>query len=169
MSPPMLALALLAAVPLTVFAIGQTATGLDGSEIGRSVVEQVEDECEDLTDDACEERFEAALRAATESAAERESARHYGHWSAMGGFAMGIVGLGVVGSLRLAGGWRLLAWGAGLALVFYGVASLVAPNDASAAHELWAVLATGWGIAFIAVTERIGRHTLPDESAATSR
>ena len=161
MSQPMMGLVLVAAVPLIVFAVGQTSTGLDASDIGRSVWQQVEDDCDDpdVSVTACERMFERALRDSTDSVVQRESARHYGHWSAMGGFALAVVGLGMVGSLRI-GGWRLLAWGAGLALAFYGVASLVAPNDASAANSLWAILATGWGIAFILVTERVARPSL---------
>jgi hypothetical protein len=156
-SPPMLGLALVAALPLTVFAITEVRLGFEASEAGRAAFEELP---EDLEDDEFEEELERRLRRLTDSAEELETARHFGHWSAMGGFALSVAALAVIASLRSAGGWRLLAWGAGLALCVYGVASLIAPNDASAAHTVWAVLAVGWGVAFVVVAERIGRPSL---------
>jgi hypothetical protein len=156
-SPPMLALALVAALPLTVFAINEVRLGFEASEAGRAAFESLPD---DLEDDEFEDELDRRLMRLTDSAEELETARHFGHWSAMGGFAVSVVALVVIASLRPTGGWHLLAWGAGLALFVYGVASLVAPNDASAANTVWAVLAVGWGVAFVVVTERIGRPSL---------
>jgi hypothetical protein len=156
-SPPMLALALVAALPLTVFAIAEMRLGFEASEAGRAAFEALP---EDLEDDEFEAELERRLRRLTDSTEEFETARHFGHWSAMGGFALSVAALAVIASLRTTGGWRLLPWGAGLALSVYGVASLIAPNDASAANTIWAVLAVGWGIAFVAVTERIGWPSL---------
>jgi len=161
-SPPMLALALVAALPLAAFAVAEVRLGFDASGPGRAAFDSLPD---DLDEDEFEEELDRRLRRLTDSVEEFETARHYGHWSAMGGFALSVIALAWVASLRPAGGWRLLAWGAGLVLSIYGVASLVAPNDASAADGVWAVLAVGWGIAFIVVTERIGRPTL---AAATA-
>jgi hypothetical protein len=163
MSRVMLGLALIAAIPLFVFAVAEARVGFDAAEAGRAAFESFP---EDLEDDEFEAELERRLRRLTDSAAELEAARHFGHWSAMGGFALAVIALAVVASIRSSGGWRLLAWGAALLLLVYGVASLVAPNDASAANAVWAVLAIGWGIAFIAVTERIGRTTLPESQVA---
>jgi len=156
-STPMLGLALVAALPLTAFAVVEARLGFEASEVGRAAFEGLSD---DLDDEEFEEELDRRLRLATDSAEELETARHFGHWSAMGGFALSVVALAVIASLRPAGGWRLLAWGAGLMLALYGIASLIVPNDASAANAVWAVLATAWGIAFIFVTERIGRPSL---------
>jgi hypothetical protein len=156
-SPPMLALALVAALPLTVFAIAEVRLGFEASEAGRAAFESLP---EDLEDDEFEAEVDRRLRRLTDSAEEFETARHFGHWSAMGGFALSVAALAVMASLRPTGRWRLLAWAAGLALSVYGIASLIAPNDASAANTVWAVLAVGWGVAFVVVTERIGRPSL---------
>jgi hypothetical protein len=159
----LLALTAVAAVPLVVFAFTEFRTGFDAAAVAKPVFE-------DLPTEASDKEIEQALDDATENAAELEVARHYGHWSAMGGVALTIVVLGAVASLRPGGGWRLVAWGAGAAPIVYGVASLAATKDASAAHPIWAVLAILWGIAFIAVTERVARPTSePAGPAYTSR
>jgi len=154
---PMLALALTAALPLAVFAVAEVRLGFDAAEAGRAAFEDLP---EDLDDDEFEDELDRRLRRLTDSAEELETARHFGHWSAMGGFALSVIALAVIASFRPAGGWRLLGWAAGLILAVYGVASLIVPNDASAANGVWAVLATAWGMAFIFATERIGRPTL---------
>ena len=153
----MLALALTAALPLAVFAVAEVRLGFQASEAGRAAFEALP---EDLTDDEFEDELDRRLRQLTDSTEEFETARHFGHWSAMGGFALSVIGLAVIASFRPAGGWRLPGWAAGLILAIYGVASLVVPNDASAANSVWATLAVTWGLAFIFATERIGRRTL---------
>jgi hypothetical protein len=163
---PMLTLALLAALPLIVFAIAEVRLGFESAEDGRAAFEALP---EDLDEDEFVARLDQELRQLTDSPEELEAAKHYGHWSAMGGFALSVVALGFISALRTAGGWRLLAWGSGLVLSIYGVASLIVPGDASAANTVWAVLAAGWGLAFIVVAERIGRPSLaPTEAAAGS-
>jgi hypothetical protein len=154
--PYLLALTAVAAVPLVVFAAVEVRTGWDAATVGKLVFDN-------LPDDATDRDIDEALAAATDSAPELEAARHYGHWSAMGGVALAIVLLGGIASLRTGGGWRLVAWGAGAASVVYGLASLLAPNDASAAHPVWAVLAIAWGTAFIVVTERIARPNFAED------
>ncbi|MGH2735110.1 MAG: hypothetical protein ACRDKZ_06000, partial [Actinomycetota bacterium] len=54
----------------------------------------------------------------------------------------------VVAALRIRGAW-LCAWSAGLAMIVYGVASLINPDVASAANRFFAVMAVLWGLAFI--------------------
>lgn len=114
--------------------------------MARSVIERA-------PNDASQAEIEQALidRAPTPNA--EEAALHYGHWSAMGAYALSIVALAAVSALRPPG-WRLPAWGAGTAATVYGVASLAAAGEASAALPLWAVLSIVWGIGFIVLAER---------------
>jgi hypothetical protein len=153
-------LALIAAIPLVVFAVDEVRIGQQGSTVARAVQE-------DLPPDASERRYDNALRRSAQSAEVLEAARHYGHWSAMGAFALSIAALAVVASLRVPG-WRLGAWSAGLALALYGVSSLAAPSDASASPAAWALLAIAWGVAFIAVSERERRSEATRVNAATA-
>jgi hypothetical protein len=105
-----------------------------------------------VPDDATQEEFDQALREATGSREEFEVARHYGHWSAMGGFALAIAALAGVAAFRIPG-WGLCVWSSGLAAIVYGIVSLVFPEDASAALAVWALLSIAWGVVFIVIGE----------------
>lgn len=85
-----------------------------------------------------------------------------GHYGYLAAFALTIVGIGVVSSLRLAG-WRLSVWIAGLLAVALGVASLALPDVEGALGTVWAVSAMAWGAGYIAVAE-IVRHQDRGES-----
>jgi hypothetical protein len=139
----LVALAIAAALPLLVFAAREFSTGFDASRVAPEALES-------LPDDASEEEVDRALREATGSREEFEVARHYGHWSAMGGFALSIAALAGVAALGVPG-WGLPAWSSGLAAIGYGIVSLVFPEDASAALPAWAFLSIAWGVAFIVV------------------
>jgi hypothetical protein len=143
LKPALVALAIAAALPLLVFATRELSTGFEASRVAPEALES-------LPDNASEEEVDRALREATDSREEFEVARHYGHWSAMAGFALSIAALAGVASLGVPG-WGLPAWSSGLAAIGYGVVSLVFPEDASAAVPTWAVLSIAWGIAFIVV------------------
>jgi hypothetical protein len=132
---------LLAAVPLAVFAFTQIQTGIETSRIARAVFER-------LPEEASQSEVDDALRQATPSNAAFESARHFGHWTAMGGYAIIIIALGTVAAFRPLG-WTFPAWGAGAALIYYGVVSFAATGDASSAPPMWATAAILWGGAFI--------------------
>jgi hypothetical protein len=138
-----------AAVPLLVFAVGQIREGVEASKIAPQVFE-------DLPEDATDRQIEDALASAARSAAELEAAQHYGHWSAMGAFAVAIVGLGVVAGLGISG-WRLPAWATATALVVFGAASLTSAGDASALSTMWAAIAIAFGLAFASVAEYVRR------------
>jgi hypothetical protein len=143
LKPALAALAIAAALPLAVFAVREFGTGFEASRVAPEALESV-------SDDASQEEVDQVLREATGSREEFEAARHYGHWSAMGGFALSIAALAGVAALGIPG-WGLPAWSSGLAAMGYGIVSLVFPEDASAAGPAWALLSIAWGVAFIVV------------------
>ena len=155
LSNTLVALALVAAIPLVVDAFVQVRIGLDASRVAPQILDDID---ENLSDDEFEKEFNAAARRATDSPEEAEQVVHYGHWSAMGAFNLIIAGLALVASLRPPG-WRLPAWCAGLSAVLFGVASLANQGDASALNGYWSMLAIAWGIGFVVVSEVTRRAT----------
>jgi hypothetical protein len=141
----LVALTIVAAVPLLAFAIQEFRIGQDAAAIAGDVVEN-------LPDDITVEEADRRLRAAADNPEDEEKAVHFGHWSAMAAFAVSIVVLAGLAALRPPG-WRLTAWSAGIAAFIYGFASLIVPDDASAAITVWAVVAMLWGIGFIFAAE----------------
>jgi hypothetical protein len=139
------ALAIAGAIPFLVFAIQEFRTGFEASRLAPEALES-------LPDDASTQEVDRALREATGSREEFQVARHYGHWSAMGGFALAIIALAGIAALGIPG-WGLPAWSSGLAAVVYGIVSLVFPEDASAALPVWAVLSIAWGVVFLGFGE----------------
>jgi hypothetical protein len=150
-------LTLVAAVPFVVFAIGEFRIGQEASQVASGVIDR-------LPDDATDEQVDRILRNAADTREQEEAAVHFGHWSAMAAYAILIVCLAGLASLRLPG-WRVPAWGAGIASAVYGGASLFAPNDASAANTTWAILAIAWGVVFIVAAEVVAHE--PKAAAAT--
>jgi hypothetical protein len=142
----LLAAAAVAALPLIVFAVGQVREGAQAAKLAPQVLEG-------LPDNASDKQVEDALAAAATTAKELEAIRHYGHWSAMGAFAVSVVALAVVAALGIPG-WRLPAWSAAIALIVFGAASLFASGDASSLTKPWAIAAILWGIGFALATER---------------
>jgi len=156
-SKTLLALALVATIPLAIDAVVQVRIGLEASRVAPQILEDID---ENLSDEEFEKEFNAAARRATDSAEEAEQVVHYGHWSAMGAFNLIIAGLALVASLRPRG-WWLPAWSAGLSAVLFGVASIANEGDASALNGYWSVLAIAWGIGFIVASELTRRATAP--------
>jgi hypothetical protein len=145
----LLAAAAVAALPLIVFAVGQVREGAQAAKLAPQVLEG-------LPDNASDKQVEDALAAAATTARELEAIRHYGHWSAMGAFAVSVVALALVAALRIPG-WRLPAWSAAIALIVFGAASLFASGDSSSLTKPWAIAAIMWGIGFALATERMHR------------
>jgi hypothetical protein len=145
LKPVLVALAIAGAIPFLVFAVQEFSAGFDASRVAPEALESV-------PDDASEEEVDQALRQATGSREEFEVARHYGHWSAMGGFALAIAALAGLAAFGVPG-WSLSAWSSGLAAMVYGIVSLVFPEDASAALPAWAILSIVWGVVFIVIGE----------------
>ena len=139
-------LAGIAAVPLIVFAVDQLATGIRAASTGGDILREMDP-------DATEREIVRELEAAGIPRAERIEVLHFGHWVGMGGFALSIVGISVLGALRPRG-WRLLIWSAAAALSVYALASLRYPSDASALSGLWAGLALAWAVLFVMMAER---------------
>lgn len=90
------------------------------------------------------------------NAAASEPHAAIGHYVVMGAYAIGLVLLGILASLRPRG-WRTPTYSAAALAVMLGVASLVMPGQASGVGSLWGALAIVWGIAFVAVAEWRGR------------
>ena len=160
-SRTLMALALVAIIPLLVDSFVQFRIGLEASRVAPQILEGID---EDLSEEEFEKEFNAAARRATDSAQEAEEVAHYGHWSAMGAFNLVIGGLAMMAALRPTG-WRFAAWSAGLSAVLFGAASVANPGDASALNGYWSVLAIVWGIGFILVTEATRREGAPSPAA----
>lgn len=94
----------------------------------------------------------------------------FGHFMLMTGFAIIVVGLGLLASLRPVG-YRVPAWLAGVLLAAFGVGSIVAPEVSSSGGTMWGAGAIVWAIAFVGAAElsRDGRTTVaygtPTDSA----
>jgi hypothetical protein len=159
LSRMLVAMTLIAAGPLLFFAVSEFRIGQDASAIAGGIIEN-------LPDDVSDEEVERRLKAAGDSPEEDEAALHFGHWSAMAAFAVSIVCLAALASLRPSG-WRLPAWSAGIAAFVYGLASLIVPDDSSAATVVWAVLAMLWGVGFIVAAEYEVRGARPAEAATS--
>jgi hypothetical protein len=78
-----------------------------------------------------------------------------GHYGFMAAFALTVIGVSLLASLR-PDGWRLTAWVAGLLPALLGVTSLAYPDATSSLGLPWALAAIGWGALFVtaAVLER---------------
>jgi hypothetical protein len=156
-SRTLMALALVAIIPLLVDSFVQFRIGLEASRVAPQILEGID---EDLSEEEFEKEFNAAARRATDSAQEAEEVAHYGHWSAMGAFNLVIGGLAMMAALRPTG-WRFAAWSAGLSAVLFGAASVANPGDASALNGYWSVLAIAWGVGFIVIAEATRRKSAP--------
>lgn len=125
----LLALAIVAAVPLVAFAA--TQIGLQTGAI---------------------EPAHAHDHGGADHEAIHEEHVKAGHFAGTAAFTFILVGVAVLASLRQRG-WWLPAWIAGLAAVVFGVSSLAYPEAASAADPLWSAAAVLWGVAFVAAAE----------------
>jgi len=159
----LLALALVAAVPLVIDATTQFRTGLEAARVAGPIFEELEQR-PNLSEDEFERELNAATRRATDSPEKAEEAAHHFHWSAMGAFDLIVGALALLAALRPTG-WRLVAWSAGLSAVLLASASLANPGDASAINGYWSLLAITWGAGFILVAEVIVRGGRPEAPA----
>jgi len=162
----LMALAVLAAIPLVFYASVQFRIGLEATRIAGPIFEDLENR-PNLSEDEFERELNAATRRATDSPEKAEEAAHHFHWSAMGAFGLIIGALAYVSALR-PNGWRLTAWSAGLSAILFGAASIANQGDASALNGYWSVLAIAWGIGFILVAEVTRRASAPTSVAEPS-
>lgn len=158
-SKTLMALAVVAAVPLVTDAVVQFQIGVEASRIAAPIFEDLDNQ-PNLSDAEYEQLFNAAVRRVTDSPEQAEEAAHAGHWSAMGAFNLVLAGLAFVAALRPPG-WRLPAWSAGLSALLFGAASIANPGDASALNVYWSVLAIAWGVGFIVIAEVTIRESAP--------
>lgn len=133
----MLALVVVAAIPLGAFAADQVA----------------------LQAGTADAAHHADHAGADHEEAHREHVEE-GHFASAAGFAIAIVVLGLLASL-LPPGWWLSAWSAGGMAAVYGLASALYPDLASSAGTLWGGLAILWGVAFVATAELTQEETVP--------
>ena len=77
-----------------------------------------------------------------------------GHYGYLAAFSFTCIGIGVLASARPLG-WRLAAWVAGALPVALGLASLLFPDVDSSLPLDWALGSITWGVAFIALAERV--------------
>ena len=159
----LMAMALIAAVPLVFDATVQFRIGVEATRIAKPIFEDLENR-PNLTEDEFERELNAATRQATDSPEKAEEAAHYFHWSAMGAFDLIVAALAFLAALRPTG-WRLAAWSAGLSAVLFGAASIANPGDASAINAYWSVFAIAWGIGFIVIAEITKRESAPSPVA----
>jgi hypothetical protein len=82
---------------------------------------------------------------------------HGGHWTTMATVAAVIPVLALLSAGRPPG-WRVPAWSAGAAAVLFGVASFALQHRPSSAGLVWSVLAMGWGVGFVVLSEMRGRR-----------
>jgi hypothetical protein len=79
-----------------------------------------------------------------------------GHWASGAAFAVKIILMGLLASLKWPG-WRVPAWSTAFSVFMLGLVSLLMPNQASSVGEVWGVLAMLGGLGFLAVVELEGR------------
>lgn len=125
---PMLALVVVAAVPLLLFAT--TQIGLQTGAI----------------EPAAHEHGGASHGEVHEQHVK------FGHFALTTSFLFGLVFTALLASFQQRG-WWLAAWLAGLMMVVYAVGGLLAPEAASNPGAMWNVAAILWGLAFVAVAE----------------
>ncbi len=77
-----------------------------------------------------------------------------GHYGFMAAFAVTVIGVGLLASLR-PDGWRVTAWVAGLLPALLGIASVLYPDVSTSLGLVWALAAIVWGIGFVAAAELI--------------
>lgn len=76
----------------------------------------------------------------------------FGHFAFTAAFTFAVLGTALLASLRQRG-WWLGAWVAGLMMASYAVASLLAPEASSNPGALWSVAALVWSVGFVAAAE----------------
>ncbi len=87
---------------------------------------------------------------------------HVQRLSTMAAMAFAIVLTGLLAARRTRG-WRTPAWSAGAAIILFGLATLVFPDDPGAPGRGWGILAVAGGVLFIAEAEREARRKKPME------
>jgi hypothetical protein len=80
-----------------------------------------------------------------------------GHYGYMAAFALTVIGVSVMSSLRFAG-WRLTAWVGGSLAIVLGVVSLVWLDVEGSLGVLGGLLAIAWGAGYTAVAELVHRE-----------
>ncbi|HJQ95143.1 MAG TPA: hypothetical protein VJ935_05475 [Acidimicrobiia bacterium] len=156
-SKNLVAMAILLAIPAVLFVVAQITAGVEAAELGAPVFERL-----DVPLDASPAEFEQAITEIFDDLdipeEERETIQHSGHWSAMAGFAIGLVVMAFLVAIRVRG-FRVTAWSVGLAVAYYGIVSLATPDDASSAGLIGGFSCALWGVAFVALAERDARVT----------
>lgn len=148
----LLALVIIAAVPLFVFAstnfnlqtAGEGGTGFLGHQKLAHSVDSEPTQDQMLND--------------TEGVSTDDEADHdqkhvaLGHYRNLAVLSFIIILVSLLASFRPKG-WRLAAWVAGFLPLLLGLASLVLPDAESSLGMAWSIAAIAWGVAFVATAE----------------
>lgn len=143
----LLALVVIAAVPMLTFAVGQA----------------------DL-----QSADQADLEEGSASAAEHEAHAEVGHYMIMAAFAFVVLGTGLLACLRPPD-WWIPASVTAIAVVVNGLAWIVYPEYASSPGTTWGLAAIAWGIGFgvaatlTQYTDSPASYGTPDDAAAAER
>lgn len=138
----LLALVVVAAVPLLAFAGHQVAL--------QSGATQLADAHEGATHD--EEVHEAHME--------------FGHFMFVTAFVLVVLVTGLLSSLG-GPGWWLGAWVVGAMVAGFALAGLLAPEAASNPGPAWNLAAVGWAVAFVGAAERTRRSARPTTVGAS--
>ena len=148
MNRVLLALVIIAAVPLLPFAV--TNINLQRESGGAAGLHQMpsfhggsaapQQEPLPTQDEAGDEKMHGGL----------------GHFRNFAALSLIILGAGFLASMRPKG-WRLAAWITGGLPIILGLASVVLPNAESSLSLVWSLVAIAWGIHFIVMAECIHR------------
>ncbi len=84
----------------------------------------------------------------------------FGHFGLIVAFSFAVIGLGLLASFRPVG-WWLTAWFVGIMAVWFGLAGVLYPTVASSPGVLWGAASILWGLAFIAAAEVTQDRSMP--------
>lgn len=163
----LLALVIIAAVPLLVFAftniglqtagtnINQSENGGSPSLFGHKIPKHDDGDTSSPADIAAVNPLGMTM----DDGEHDQEHVAIGHYRNMAVFSFIIILIGVLASFRPKG-WRLAVWVAGVLPILLGLASVVLPTAESSLGVAWGLVATAWGLAFIVVGEIVRRKEL---------
>jgi hypothetical protein len=155
----LLALVIIAAVPLLFFAV----TNINLQRAGTNMHQNKSGEFLSLFGHKIP-RHGDSKDTATDAAVHDEMHAAEGHYRNVAALSFTIIMVGLLASFRppAGGGWHLAAWLAGLLPIALGLASIMLPNAESSLELGWALAAIAWGIAFISTAE-LTKHRAAEE------
>lgn len=149
----MLALIIIAAIPLATFAYTQIGLHVGTIEEQHENGEMVEEGVGGANNIGLLENINRIIfKPAMDNEEIHKEHVDDGHFGLMAGISFTIIAIGLLASLRPRG-WRLAAWVAGFIPILLGLTSMVYPADSSSLGMFWGFVAIAWGIVFVAAAE----------------